>query len=153
MSASKKSLKKKKPAKAKAKRIKKSSGQTKAAVTRSKAQAKPAKKKAGTRKAATKKRPAVAAASIPTRKNQKRNQASAGPTIKVDSDLESGDLQGLGTIAEADSESASELLEEGNAFEAGVVGGVEEAGDEPEREVHARQVREDDVPEEYLETE
>ena len=143
----------KKPTKTKAKHIKKNSGRTKAKVTRSKAQAKPAKKKAATRKVVGKKAVTAPAASIPTRKNQKRTRASARPTIKRDSGAESGDLQGLGTIAEADSESAEELLEEGNAFEAGVVEGVEEAGDEPEREVHTRQVREDDVPKEYLEEE
>ena len=64
-----------------------------------------------------------------------------------------GDLQGLGTIAEADSESARELLDDRNAFEADVVSGVEAAGDKPEREVRPRQVPEDDVPEEYLESE
>lgn len=148
MSASKKRAKK--PTKAKAKHIKKSSGRTKAKATRGKAQAKPAKKKTAKRKVVARKR---GAASTPTRKNQKRTRASARPTLKGDSGAESGDLQGLGTIAEADSESAEELLEEGNAFEAGVVEGVEEAGDEPEREVHTRQVREDDVPEEYLEEE
>jgi len=73
--------------------------------------------------------------------------------MKADSGQESGDLQGLGTAAEADSESARELLEEGNAFEADVVSGIEEAGDEPEREVRTREVPEDDVPEEYLDRE
>jgi len=43
-----------------------------------------------------------------------------------------------------------ELLEEGNAFEAGAVMGVEEAEDAGEKEVHAHEVPEDDVPEEYL---
>jgi hypothetical protein len=45
-----------------------------------------------------------------------------------------------------------ELLEEGNSFEAGVVKGVEEAGDSVE-EVHTHEVPEDDVPEEYLDEE
>jgi hypothetical protein len=48
----------------------------------------------------------------------------------------------------ANSESVDELVEEGNAFEADAVLGVEEAGD-PE-EVHTHEVPEDDVPEEYL---
>jgi hypothetical protein len=61
---------------------------------------------------------------------------------------ESGDLQGLSDIERADSESVDELLEEGNAFEADVVTGVEEAGDG--REVRTHEVPEDDVPEEYL---
>ena len=42
---------------------------------------------------------------------------------------QSGDLQGLSDVETADSESVDELLEEGNAFEAGVVSGVERAGD------------------------
>ncbi len=50
----------------------------------------------------------------------------------------------------ADSESVEELVEEGNAFEADVVSGVEEAGNTEGREVHTREVPEDDVPKEYL---
>jgi hypothetical protein len=42
------------------------------------------------------------------------------------------------------------LLEEGNAFEAGVLTGVERADDADEREVRTRQFPEDDVPQEYL---
>jgi hypothetical protein len=61
---------------------------------------------------------------------------------------QSGDLQGLSNREGADSESVDELLEEGNAFEADVVKGVEDAGDEGE--VHTHEVPEDDVPEEYL---
>lgn len=63
---------------------------------------------------------------------------------------QSGDLQGLSDTERADSESVDELLEEGNAFEAGAVAGVEEAGDADESEVHTHEVPEDDVPEEYL---
>ena len=50
----------------------------------------------------------------------------------------------------ADSESVDELLEEGNAFEADVIAGVEEADRSEGREVHTHEVPEDDVPEEYL---
>jgi hypothetical protein len=63
---------------------------------------------------------------------------------------QSGDLQGLSDVESADSESVDELIEEGNAFEAGVVEGVEDAGNRGEREVHTREVPEDDVPGEYL---
>jgi hypothetical protein len=52
-----------------------------------------------------------------------------------------------------DSESVDELLEEGNAFEAGVVMGVEDAGNADESEVRTHEVSEDDVPEEYLDKE
>jgi hypothetical protein len=46
-----------------------------------------------------------------------------------------------------------ELVEEGNTFEAGAVAGVEEADNADEKEVHTREVIEDDVPEEYLDNE
>jgi hypothetical protein len=65
----------------------------------------------------------------------------------------SGDLQGLSSREAADSESVDELLEEGNAFEADVVAGVESADDADEREVHTHEVPEDDVPGEYLDEE
>jgi hypothetical protein len=63
---------------------------------------------------------------------------------------QSGDLQGLSNVQRADSESVDELLEEGNAFEADVVKGVEDAGDADEGEVHTHEVPQDDVPGEYL---
>jgi len=63
---------------------------------------------------------------------------------------QSGDFQGVRSSGNADSESVDELLEKGNAFEAGVVEGVEEADDDQLREVHTREVPEDDVPDEYL---
>jgi hypothetical protein len=66
---------------------------------------------------------------------------------------QSGDLQGLSSVEGADSESVDELLEEGNAFEADVVRGVESAADADESEVRTHEVPEDDVPEEYLDKE
>lgn len=64
---------------------------------------------------------------------------------------QSGDLQGLSNVGRADSESVDELLEEGNAFEAEIVKGVEDVADADESEVRTHEVPEDDVPEEYLE--
>ncbi|MEY2413595.1 MAG: hypothetical protein QOD84_2201 [Acidobacteriaceae bacterium] len=75
---------------------------------------------------------------------QERRSRSAG---------QSGGLQGLSDIESADSESVDELVEEGNAFEADVVAGVERAGDADEQEVHTHEVPEDDVPGEYLDEE
>ena len=72
-----------------------------------------------------------------------------GPVAR--SGRQSGDLQGLSTVESADSESVGELIEEGNAFEADVVAGVENAGDSDEKEVRTHEVPEDDVPGEYLE--
>jgi hypothetical protein len=66
---------------------------------------------------------------------------------------QSGDLQGLSNIQGADSESVDELLEEGNAFEADVVKGVEDADDADEGEVRTHEVPQDDVPGEYLDKE
>jgi hypothetical protein len=60
-----------------------------------------------------------------------------------------GDLQGISIVEDVDSESADELLEEGQAFEAGIVSGVEEAGNAEESEVVTHEVLEDDVPKEY----
>ena len=67
--------------------------------------------------------------------------------------VQSGDLQGLSDRENVDSESVDELLEEGNAFEAGVVAGVEDSGERGVREVRTREVPEDDVPGEYLDEE
>jgi hypothetical protein len=64
---------------------------------------------------------------------------------------QSGDLQGLSNREGADSESVDELLEEGNAFEAEVVKGIEDVTDADEGEVRTHEVPEDDVPEEYRE--
>jgi hypothetical protein len=63
---------------------------------------------------------------------------------------QSGDLQGLSNVQGADSESVDELLEEGNAFEAEAVKGVEEAEDADAGEVRTHEVPQDDVPGEYL---
>src|SRR6516165_10007999 len=64
---------------------------------------------------------------------------------------QSGDLQGLSNVQRADSESVDELLEQGNAFEAEVVKGVEDAGDTDEGEVRTHEVPpQDDVPGENL---
>jgi hypothetical protein len=73
--------------------------------------------------------------------------------LGVRSGEQPGDLQGLSNYAGADSESVDELIEEGNAFEAEVVKGVEDAGDADEGEVRTHEVPQDDVPGEYLDKE
>lgn len=65
---------------------------------------------------------------------------------------QSGDIQQLSDIADADSQSVEELAEEGNAFEAEAIEGVENAKSPDVSEVRTRQVPEDDVPPEYLDT-
>jgi N utilization substance protein A len=77
---------------------------------------------------------------------KKRKDDELGP----DSAGQSGDIQQLSDTADADSESVEELAEEGNAFEADAVEGVEGAQPPDVSEVKTREVPEDDVPEEYL---
>jgi hypothetical protein len=62
----------------------------------------------------------------------------------------SGDLQGLSNIEDADSESVAELLEEGSAFEADVVEGVEDAPYADKGPVRTHEVPEDDVPDDEI---
>ena len=66
---------------------------------------------------------------------------------------QSGDIQQLSDTSDADSQSVEELVEEGNAFEAEAIEGVENAKPPDVSEVRTRQVPEDDVPPEYLDTE
>lgn len=80
--------------------------------------------------------------------NKSRKDDELGP----DSAGQSGDIQQLSNIADADSESVEELAEEGNAFEADAVEGVENAKTPDVSEVKTREVPEDDVPEEYRDT-
>ena len=65
---------------------------------------------------------------------------------------QSGDTQGISDIESSNSESVQELLEEGQSFEAEVISGVENAPDADLSEVRTRQVPEDDVPPEYLDS-
>jgi hypothetical protein len=131
-------------------------------------------KKLATKKAASKKRTAPKKAAAKTKPTAKKTQTVAAksapkksiqgsprvvdePVSSMDSRTrsggQSGDLQGLSDLDRADSESVDELLEEGSAFEAGIVEGVEEAGDREGSEVHTHEVPEDDVPGEYLDEE
>lgn len=66
---------------------------------------------------------------------------------------QSGDTQGLSNVEEATSESVLELVEEGQAFEAGIISGIENAPDADAGPIRTREVREDDVPREYDENE
>jgi hypothetical protein len=124
----------------------------KATRNRSTSARKSPKKKAGANKSAPKKKSSPPKKSAKKKASRRGTGVPAFPTARprVTSGGESGDLQGLSNRERADSESVDELLEEGNAFEAGVVSGVEQADDADGREVHTREVPEDDVPEEYL---
>ena len=127
----------------------------------------PPKKKLANKKPAIRKKTAVKAKAIARKttgtkaaagsrrqlqdKNQSANVESfATKEVRARSAGQSGSLQGLSDAAGADSESVDELLEEGNAFEAEAVSGVEAADSNDEEEVHTHEVPEDDVPGEYL---
>jgi hypothetical protein len=124
------------------------------------AKSKLAKKTVMARKLAPKKSASTTAA--PKRRTAPKKARLRGKREQVDSVVfepkglgarsggQSGDLQGLSNLGGADSESVDELLEEGNAFEAEVVKGVEDVPDADEGEVRTHEVPEDDVPEEYL---
>jgi hypothetical protein len=117
-------------------------------------QKKPApKKKARLKKAAPKKK-------APSRSRRARGKSQSVSTVTFDraglgarSGGQSGNLQGLSNAAVADSESVDELLEEGNAFEAEVVEGVQNVPDADQGEIRTHEVPEDDVPDEYLDQE
>jgi hypothetical protein len=99
---------------------------------------------------------AVKAVTVPKRRVRVKSQtvdtmAFSPKKPRAPSGGQSGDLQGLSNVEGADSESVDELIREGNAFEADVVSGVEEAGNADESEVRTHEVPEDDVPGEYLE--
>ena len=127
-----------------------------------------ANKKRGTpKKKLAKKQPALKKAAVRTKALGKKTTGARTPTAlrtrvrgksqSVDTEAfapealrersggQSGDLQGLSNIEGADSESVAELIEEGNAFEADSVTGVEHAGDTDEKEVRTHEVPQDDV--------
>jgi hypothetical protein len=79
-----------------------------------------------------------------------RDSLTTDKSRASDSAGQSGDLQGLSDEEDMDSESVVGLLEEGQAFEAEAISGVEGAPDADLAEVHTKQVLEDDVPLEYL---
>ena len=87
-------------------------------------------------------------------KNQVRRKSQSVETVDAPEGLEawpgkqSGDSQGLSNVESADSESVDELLDEGNAFEAGQKA-VQDTGDAEERDVRTHEVPQDDVPGEY----
>lgn len=113
------------------------------------------KKAAVTTKAVRKK--AIGGKTVTALKKQVRDKSQSVDMVALPpedrqsrSGAQSGDLQGLSSVQGADSESVEELIEEGNAFEADAVTGVEDAEKADEKEVRTHEVSEDDVPEEYL---
>jgi hypothetical protein len=133
------------------------------------AKKKPAKKKAAKKKPAVKKKLAVKKAApkkkaaakkkVVRRKAKRPNRGTQEVTNPVairgrrglgaGSGGQSGDTQGLSERESVDSESVTELAEEGQDYEAEVVSGVENAKDPDQGEVTTSEVPEDDVPPEY----
>jgi hypothetical protein len=134
-----------------------------------------AKKRGTPKKKLAKKKPALKKAAVKTKALRKKTTGARTPAAlrtrvrgksqSVDTEAfaleglgarsggQSGDLQGLSNIEGADSESVAELIEEGNAFEADAVAGVEHAGDTDQKEVRTHEVPQDDVPGEYRDKE
>src|SRR5664279_1349853 len=120
------------------------------------ARKKPAPKKAAVKTKAVRNK-TIGAKTVSALKKQVPEKSQSVDTVafppegrEASSGRQSGDLQGLSSVADADSESVDELLEEGNAFESDVVKGVEDAGNANEKEVRTHEVPQDDVPGEYL---
>lgn len=153
---------------------KKAKKKNKAAKTKSKVAGKVAKKKAAKKTAAGKtlkknkpdkmnlsaKKRAARTGAVKKRPVERRIRGKAEIVDGLEIEVrgvgakfggQSGDLQGLSDREGADSESVSELLEEGQSYEAEVVHGVESAKDADQGEVRTHEVPEDDVPEEYRE--
>ena len=125
---------------------------------------KKAKKRAAPRKPKKQAKKARPAPKMALKKTPKKKTAKKRPRGKANSaELvgyqrkglgsftggQSGDIQGISGRAGIDSESVTELLAEGQTFEAEAVAGVENAADPDVSEVVTRQFPEDDVPEEY----
>src|SRR5262245_12473113 len=106
------------------------------------------RKGAAATRAATRKKPA---GKKPVQKRRKRSSEQPEAVFTVNAPMaarglgaeaggQSGDTEGLSRAEVADSESVEELVEEGQAFEAGIVGGVENAPDADQGGVRTRQV-------------
>jgi hypothetical protein len=125
------------------------------------AKKKPAAKAKTSAKKSLKRTPPVVKAKTPARKKKRvvptaqvGSQSVETMQLRVKSRVAragagGGDFGGASVVEGANSESADELLEEGQTFEAGIVRGVEQADDNIEQEVHTHEVPQDDVPNEY----
>ena len=113
------------------------------------AKSKAVKSKPAKSKVSRKRKSVRATAGVP-RKNQSVETVSLEPKgLGTRAGVGAGDLQDISILENVDSESAEELLEEGQAFEAGIISGVEDAPDADKSEVTTNEVPQDDVPGEY----
>lgn len=128
------------------KKTRKKATKTKKSARKKPASAKRARKPTRTKIAKGKSTARKVATHGATAKSRRRGKSQTVDTVSfipkglgARSGGQSGDLQGLSNREGANSESVDELLEEGNAFEAEIVKGVEDAGDADESEVHTRE--------------
>ena len=132
---------KKKQSKKKRRAVKVTQKAKLAARTKAKSKRKPVRA-ASSRKS---RRPSIAAVG-----NQSIETVSLRPRARTArAGAGGGDFGGVSVVEDADSESPDELLEEGQAFEAGIVSGVENAPNADKSEVRTHEVPQDDVPPEY----
>lgn len=160
MATKKKTNKKARAKKPKAKKAQAKTSKKSSAKTSAKNSKKPARKKSlqprsvasRNRSAGRAAKPKAASKNRSSESKEIRNSKASRPQ-RPQRPIVDEDLQGLSQVESADSESVSELVDEGNTFEAGAVEGVERADDSDGKEVRTREFAEDDVPEEYLDEE
>ena len=103
-----------------------------------------------TKNKVSRKKKLIRATAAVRRKSQSVETVSLEPKgLGTRAGVGAGDLQDISIFENVDSESAEELLEEGQAFEAGIISGVEDAPDADKSEVTTHEVPQDDVPGEY----
>jgi hypothetical protein len=136
------------------KAVKKTTAKKSAAVPKKTANKKLSPPKAAAKAKASSKKPSRGktgrGSAKPRGRDQRIETADVEPAgMGARSGGQSGDLEGLSDVATADSESVDELIEEGNAFEAEVVLGVEDALDPDQGEVTTHEVPEDEISDEF----
>lgn len=103
-----------------------------------------------TKSKVSRKNRSIRATAAVRRKSQSVETVSLEPKgLGTRAGVGAGDLQDISILENVDSQSAEELLEEGQAFEAGIISGVEDAPDADKSEVTTHEVPQDDVPGEY----
>ena len=138
-----KKAKQKKATQKKAKKgVKKVTAKAKLSAKKKAPKRKPARKPVPTGRPARQRQIVFGSQSVETVPLKRRARAAAAGAG-------GGDFGGASVVESVDSQSADELLEEGQTFEAGIVSGVENAPDPDQGEVRTHEVPQDDVPEEY----
>jgi hypothetical protein len=128
---------------------KKRAGSKRKVSAKAKLSAKSGKKKSAAKRRAAPKRPVGRSRQVAMGSQNVETVQMKPRALRARAGAGGGDFGGVSTVESVDSESADELLEEGQAFEAGIVSGVEDAPNADQGEVKTREVPEDDVPEEY----